>query len=189
MKAFHKLGYMTSFKLTKSHVVILCLAVALLGLLNWLFSACCTLRGERPSVNVDSTSTLHEIIDKQLVTELIPPNNERIIGTVLSIDSSYRTATLSDPCSKAPCRARVRVDSVLGFGAAFSSPVSQGQDIGVNFLRTLSPTEKIFPAIQPPLPGLHVGSIFTADIQAPGPSMDTTQGKEPLYDAYDYTVK
>src|SRR5512135_3353036 len=52
----------------------------------------------------------------------ISPGHCRIIGTVIFIDTALAS---SGPCSKAPCRTIVRVDSVLGYGSAFGNPVAR----------------------------------------------------------------
>lgn len=96
----------------------------------------------------------------------IPPGNCRLVGKVVAI-LPQRDADKQSPCGQVPCRARVRVQRILGYGAAFQPPLAEGQQIKVYFAFTLSPTGKYFPELASPLPGLPVGSLFEADITAP----------------------
>lgn len=95
----------------------------------------------------------------------IPPGTCRLVGKILAI-LPQRDADRQSPCGQAPCRARVRVQRILGYGAAFQPPLAEGQQIKVYFTFTLSPTGKYFPELASPLPGLRVGSVFEADITA-----------------------
>lgn len=98
--------------------------------------------------------------------EPIPPNTCRIVGTIVGIDSTLERSNSSDPCSKVPCRAAVRVDSILGYGQAFGRPLSRGEKISVKFVFTLSPTKDLIPNMSEFYPGLHVGSIFLANVES-----------------------
>ena len=96
----------------------------------------------------------------------IPPGTCRIVGKILAILPD-RDPNRQTPCGQVPCRALVRVQRVLGYGAAFQPPLSQGQEIKIYFTFTLSPTGKYFPELTKPLPGLQVNSLFEADITGP----------------------
>jgi len=101
----------------------------------------------------------------------IPPSHCRVIGTIVSVDSTQLHPQGTDPCSQAPCEAGVRVDSIVGYGSAFPQPFAGGQIVRVRFTCTLGPTGRIFPAMNPALPGLSAGDQFRADIvgtPAPG---------------------
>ena len=94
----------------------------------------------------------------------IAPGHCRIVGTIVSIDSTLEER---GPCSKAPCRAIVRVDSVLGYGSAFGNPIAVGAQIPVRLAFTLAPTTKeLFPNMTERLPGLKVGAKFQTDLEA-----------------------
>ncbi len=94
----------------------------------------------------------------------IAPGRCRIVGTLVSIDS---TLEKGGPCLKAPCRGFVRVDSVLGYGAAFGNPVAVNERIDVRFAFTLAPTSReLFPNMTKQLPGLQVGTRFQADLES-----------------------
>ena len=86
------------------------------------------------------------------------------MGTLVSVDS---TLDGSGPCSKAPCRGTIRVDSIVGYGSAFGSPLSLNQQIEAHFTFTLAPTTKyLFPNTTLALPGLTVGEKFQADVES-----------------------
>jgi hypothetical protein len=97
--------------------------------------------------------------------ETIPPNHCRIVGTILSIAGTLKTAQADDPLSKVPCLAVVRIDSILGYGSAFTNPLAVGNEISVLFQFTLNPTKDIFPTLQQHYPGLTVGSVFRTDLE------------------------
>jgi hypothetical protein len=95
----------------------------------------------------------------------LPPGTCRMAGQVMAILPD-RDPDRQSPCGQVPCRALVRVQQVLGYGAAFQPPLVPGQEIKVYFTFTLSPTGKFFPELTAPLPGLQTGSIFEADLSA-----------------------
>jgi hypothetical protein len=114
--------------------------------------------------------------------ERIAPGKCRIVGTIVAIDS---TMEATGPCSKAPCRAVVRVDSVLGYGSAFGNPVALQGQIPVRFAFTLAPTTKdLFPNMTDRFPGLALGSRFQTDLES-AVEMKSTGGR-PWYLVYDY---
>lgn len=102
----------------------------------------------------------------QLAGEPIPPNHCRIVGTVVAIDQSLKSSDPQSPCSKAPCLATVRVDSILGYGSAFGNPIAVGRQVEVMFGFTLSPTKEILPQLTQAYPGLKVGSSFAANVRS-----------------------
>ncbi len=108
-----------------------------------------------------------------LSAEQIPPSQCRIRATILSIDSTLISSDTSNPCSRLPCRANIRVDSVLGYGAGFDRPLAPGESILVTFAFTLSPAK--LDSQKDSLPGLQVGSIFTANLLGGSPSPAANQ--------------
>jgi hypothetical protein len=100
----------------------------------------------------------------------IAPGRCRIVGTLMEIDSTLENG---GPCSMAPCRGIVRVDSVLGYGAAFGIPIAVHERVNVRFAFTLAPTTKaLFPTMTEELPGLQVGARFQTDLESQnGPGM------------------
>ncbi len=95
----------------------------------------------------------------------IAPGHCRIAGTIVSIDSTLDKSSAKDPCSRKPCNAVVRVDSILGYGSAFP-PLLTGNLIQIHFYFTLSATTKdLFPNMTEFYPGLTVGSSFIGDIE------------------------
>ncbi|MFC1477662.1 hypothetical protein ACFL6L_04270 [candidate division KSB1 bacterium] len=100
------------------------------------------------------------------LTERIPPERCRLVGTVVKIDERYRVQDPKDPCSKAPCRAVVRIDEVIGYGQAFGRPLATGREITVLFKFTVIPTKDIIPEMTVHYPGLETGSLFRADVES-----------------------
>lgn len=100
----------------------------------------------------------------------IPPNHARIVGTIVSM-TSFSSANADDPCSKAPCIAVVKIESIEGFGSGFTEPVGPGKEVRVRFRYTLAPTKDLFPEMSPPMPGLKNGSRFKADLMMTGVSI------------------
>ncbi len=96
----------------------------------------------------------------------IAPNHCRIVGRIVSVDENYRSENPEDPCSKAPCSAVVRVESIIGYGSAFGQPLAIGKEIKVLFRFTLNPTKDIVPGLSRHLPGLSSDSVFTADVES-----------------------
>lgn len=110
----------------------------------------------------------------------VAPNSCRIIGTIIAIDSGRLSSASKDPCSKVPCRATVKVDSVLGYGQGFTGPLSAGKTVVAQFKFTLSPTKDLFPGMNPDLPGLQLNSRFEADMKS-GPAIDLGEGGNKYY--------
>ncbi len=100
----------------------------------------------------------------------VPPNHVRIVGTIVSM-SSVPSANADDPCSKAPCMAVVKIESIEGFGSGFIEPIGPGMEVRVRFRYTLAPTKELFPEMSPSMPGLNNGSKFKADLMMSGVSI------------------
>lgn len=96
--------------------------------------------------------------------EPIPPNTCRIVGTIVDVDSTLESRVPKNPCSKVPCTATVRVDSILGYGQAFPQALSKGEEISVKFVFTLGATREVFPTMTESYPGLPIGSTFSANV-------------------------
>ncbi len=112
----------------------------------------------------------------------VPPSKCRIVGTIAAIDSTSRSIKADDPCSRIPCRASVRVDSVMGYGQGFPTAFSRSEEISVKFVFTLSPTRELFPNMSEFYPGLHVGSSFVADVEG------STAPMKDASDAHEFVV-
>ena len=93
--------------------------------------------------------------------DIIPPQASRITATVLAVLPPAVDGSAS-PCAQHPCHARIRVDSVLGYGQGFSSALSVGDTLTVFFEYTLADTRTIFPDFQQHFPGLRPGDTFRA---------------------------
>lgn len=121
--------------------------------------------------------------------EHFSPNTCRIIGKIVSIDTSIKTTDTLSPCFKGPCRARVHIDSLLGCGMAFPEPLYPGEEITAFFIYTLNPTQDVFPMLPKPLPGLQPGSRFAANVIGhPAPKEDQIGNNTIEFSVYDYSV-
>ncbi len=157
-------------------LITICFSTLLSGL---LLIDCGASKEERD--RADSTRIANErtVI---LASTPIPPNHCRVVATILSIEKPVEGSNGKDPCSKAPCLATVRIDSLLGYGSAFPSTMSPGKRIQVKFALTLNSTKELLPEITPALPGLSVGSRFEALING-----NIEMGKtEPVYTIHGY---
>lgn len=118
--------------------------------------------------------------------ETFAPNTVRIIGTIVTIDSTNHPEALDQPCGSIPCIALVRVDSILGYGMAFPTPLHKGSEIAIQFAYTLAPTAQTMPRVKPSYPGLAQGSRFLADVEGL-PGIRTP--KRIQYTVYGYEVR
>lgn len=92
----------------------------------------------------------------------IGPNEARVHATVTAI---YDERASSGPCAEAPCRATIRIDSLLGYGSAFPRPLSKGEHLEVQFAFTLADTDELDLNVDRSYPGLSAGEAFWADLQ------------------------
>lgn len=122
--------------------------------LSFLLYSCCTPRGTVEGGGDDTGG----------VPLGYTPGTAHLYGTVMEIKRTRFYSDTSNPCSKHPCRASVRIDSVAGYGVGFPEEFSRGQRIVVSFALTLDPTDTILPNLRSPLPGLETGSSFEADL-------------------------
>ena len=157
--------------------------LALAGLGTTLVCSSCSPAKDPAAGQRDSTSAPPAPI---LTQTLIPPNACRVHATILAIDSSFTDGSSTDPCSRFPCRATVRIDEVLGYGSAFNSPLPPGETMSVHFTLTLAPSNLVFPDMKPELPGLAVGNAFAADVEGGGPAIG---GVARSYTVRTYAIK
>ena len=121
---------------------------------------------------------------KTEAVQSIPPGQCRVEAQVVKIDSALFGIS-SDPCSKAPCIALIKITSIIGYGAG-SGSLNIGDTVKAKFAFTLAPTTKeTFPTLNENLPGLTEGSSFTADIQLL-PSNPLSKDKEKVFLIYGY---
>lgn len=77
------------------------------------------------------------------------------------------TGDTTDPCHKAPCKTRLRIESVLGYGQAFGNPLSSGDTLFATFMFTTHATTKdLFPVFNEYYPGVKVGDKIQTDIES-----------------------
>ena len=120
--------------------------------------------------------------NKTLIESKIPPGHAKIVGVITEIEPVSDRTKLSDPCSKVPCIALVKVSSAV-YGAAFPS-FSKDEEVRIQFLFTLEITTKeLFPNMEESYPGLKVDQEFTA-LVAHIENIDQTAPKFQIY-SYD----
>lgn len=105
-------------------------------------------------------------LSPQLFGETIPPDHCRVTATVVSIDPTLSSSKANDPCAQAPCSATLRIDEVIGYGSAFSTPLATGDIVIAHFAFTTRPTKAILPELNQPFPGVEKGTTLTADLRA-----------------------
>jgi hypothetical protein len=122
------------------------------------------------------------------VGESVPPNSCRVIATVVSIDQVSRSPNPTDPCSKAPCRASLRIGQVLGYGVAFPVALTEGEIIPVNFAFTTAPTREVMPHMTESFPGVQIGTRLEANLVSVETLKDGS-GDSRVYVIYRYSLK
>jgi hypothetical protein len=107
------------------------------------------------------------ILSSSSKSQSISPNHARIIATVININPVLMPGDTSDPCHKAPCKAQLRIEKVLGIGQAFGNPKSVGDSIYVTFMFTTHATTKdLFPVMKESYPGVKVGDKIQTDVES-----------------------
>lgn len=96
-----------------------------------------------------------------------------ILGKVVSKEIPEGGLEPKHPCDVYACVASVEIISVVQQGQLYIDELQQGSQIRVYFAFTTEPTEKIFPELNEPLPGLKTGDYFQASITA-SPDMENT---------------
>jgi len=116
------------------------------------------------------------------------PGTCTIIGKIISIDKTKLSKDKNSPCSKQPCWATVKINSVIGCGAG--APFIGNKDtVTVKFAFTLGETTKeLFPNLEERMPGLHVNSIFEAQISRLKTLNFAAENKEDMYEIYTYKL-
>lgn len=100
-------------------------------------------------------------------SQSVSPNHARIIATVIYINPVLMPGDSTDPCSKVPCKTRLRIEKVLGIGPAFGNPKAAGDSIYATFMFTTHETTKdLFPVMKEFYPGVKVGDKIQTEIES-----------------------
>ncbi|MDQ4140160.1 MAG: hypothetical protein M3142_06510 [Bacteroidota bacterium] len=121
---------------------------------------------------------------QQKATTGIAPGHCRIIGKVIAISPQPESGE-DGICGKTPCRAKVKIKKILGYGHSFNQTLAVEQEINAYFMFSLQPTAKLLPDMTTPLPGLKIGSSFLADIS---PSAEVAGTSVPWYQVGVYQI-
>ncbi len=117
-----------------------------------------------------TTSATKSVKQNQLISiseQNLSPNHARINATLIYINPVLMPGDTSNPCSKAPCKAKLRVNEVLGYGSSFGNPLSSGDTIYTTFMFTTHATTKdLFPAFKEFYPGVKVGDKIQTDLES-----------------------
>ncbi len=116
----------------------------------------------------------------------VSPNHARVTATVIYINPVLMPGDSTDPCHKAPCKTRLRIESVLGIGQAFGNPKAPGDSIYATFMFTThAATKDLFPVLNDRYPGVKVGDVIQTDLES---RMGMGGGGSISYFVYGYKV-
>ncbi|PSR56029.1 hypothetical protein AHMF7605_22280 [Adhaeribacter arboris] len=122
--------------------------------------------------------------NQQTAAPVIAPGHCRIIGKVIAI-SPEPEAGATGICGKVPCRAKIKIQKILGYGHSFNQTLAIDQEVNAYFTFSLQPTAKLLPNMTTPLSGLKIGSSFQADIS---PSAEMAGTTVPWYQVAVYQI-
>jgi hypothetical protein len=86
----------------------------------------------------------------------IAPSQARAVLQVVKVFTELET-TGNGPCSKAPCKAEVKIMQVIGYGSGFTQTLAEGQQVQAYFPMTVQAVDG--------RPGVTVGKKITAELQ------------------------
>ncbi|WP_147275777.1 hypothetical protein [Adhaeribacter pallidiroseus] len=122
---------------------------------------------------------------KQIALPGIAPGHCRMLGMVTAI-SPQPDATATGICGQTPCRAKVKILKIIGYGHSFNQTLVPNKEINAYFVFSLKPTAQLLPDLTPPLPGLKVNSTFIADVST---NTEVVGNSPPWYQVELYQVQ
>lgn len=94
----------------------------------------------------------------------IAPGNIKVAATVVKIHHEKLSDDENSPCSKVPCYASIKIDSVLGKGHSFRENIVKGDTIEAHFTFTTGKADSSnFPGLTKAFPGVTEGSSFVSE--------------------------
>ncbi len=112
-----------------------------------------------------SCKTIHENkVEKHNPDVTSSPMACKIEGKIITI-LKPADADTGSICAKYPCRARVRIMSVLERGSSITFSLKEGDTVEIMFPITLVNTSKVFPGMKVQYPGLKKGDMFMANTE------------------------
>ncbi|MFC6996971.1 hypothetical protein [Rufibacter roseus] len=93
-----------------------------------------------------------------VLQEPVPVGHARVILAIEEKLASGKEIE-GDPCSASSCRAKARVVQVQGFGAAFTDPITNGQQVEVYFPMTMAASNGKREVVK--------GDTLVAEVQSP----------------------
>ena len=153
-----------------------------------LVSACQThQKTDKAELETDTNDQAKRNV-QQMQKEIIPAGFCRVMGTVVEIDSSLLSDISTDPCAKAPCRVKLRIDQILGYGSGFSQPMIAGSVIETFFAYSTADTRGLVKNLQHHFPGVQVGTVIQTDLSKKAQTLGQPSLKPIIYKVYGYQV-
>ena len=165
-------------------------SIALLMVISWGCG-----KKPQPSVEIKAGKTDSLAMDltgsKPSPASMMPlaPGTCRVIGVVAGVEQELDDANPNSPCGKAPCRAAIKIESILGRGRDFNALFESGDTLAVHFAYTTAPTQSLFPDMDAHYPGVATGDTIQVDLKMGGESMTGANKTQPPLTIYGYTVR
>lgn len=137
----------------------------------FFLAACSGSKPNNSTKNGNTEISMEEGVITQAGHSDIEPGMCRLIGKIVDIKPTTKTNTKKKSCSAQPCVATVKIIQTLGCGMGVSQVISPERIYEMHFAFTLGKTQKLFPELNRPLPGLKKGEKFQADVSV-GESMN-----------------
>jgi hypothetical protein len=112
---------------------------------------------EQPSVEPQAPGSASRTV--------VAPDRCRLLLTVLEVETVLEG---DGPCGKAPCSARVRIDTVFAYGFSFPPVLHAGQVLQARFSYTTQRSDLWFPALKVRYPGVSAGQQVVAEAELSG---------------------
>jgi len=165
----------------RTSVTILC-AISV----GFFFAGCCSTANCDREGGEDSSETASVIPEKPVSSRnTIPPGHCHITGTLVDIDTTRISDNPDDPCFRFPCNATMIIETVHGYGPAFSTPLAAGKKIPLYFVYSIAGTAATgFTMEKHDLAALQTGSRIETYVKGV-----RLKGRENIeYHVYSYSV-
>ncbi|MGB3180455.1 MAG: hypothetical protein WBB45_03645 [Cyclobacteriaceae bacterium] len=122
-----------------------------------------------PEQPIETTTEVSDM-EKPDLGETVPPATARIMGEVIEIVKPTEAAITESYCDSLPCRARIKIVSLIGLGDGFTAELDMNDTITAYFPTPALSTEELITGNDSDLKeyttsGLHTGDLFQADLQ------------------------
>lgn len=121
-----------------------------------------------PEVQMAPAADVSDVEEPELGVK-VPPATARIMGEVIEVIKPDAEGISATYCDSLPCRARIKVVSLIGLGDGFKGEMNMKDTVTVYFPTPALSTEEVVsdtPELQEyTTSGLHPGDLFQADLQ------------------------